>query len=185
VRAFRNLSGYEFALYGYRGFTKQPLPSEGLGVPPTHARLAAVGASARGNLVGGLVHAEAAYYEGSDQAGDQLRTLVGYTRELLPNLTGSVQYYAEQAVHLEAAAVRHMITTRLTYRMLRQTLNASLFAFASPDDGDGHLRPKLDYDWSDGFRVSAGANVMFGDDHTFFGQLARASNLYLMGRYSF
>ena len=40
-------------------------------------------------------------------------------------------------------------------------------------------------DWSDGFSVTAGANVMLGDAHTFFGQLEDASNVYLRGRYSF
>ena len=32
----------------------------------------------------------------------------------------------------EPSGTRHLITTRLTYRLLRQTLTASLFAFASP-----------------------------------------------------
>jgi hypothetical protein len=203
LRAFRTFAGYELALYAYAGFTKQPSASDGQGTP-VHSRLAAHGASVRGALMGGIVHAEASFYDGADDVGDaptvpnsQLRGVVGYTRELLPDLTGGVQYYAERTLDhelllaasaspdLEPSEIRHLVTTRLTYRLLRQTLTASLFAFASPNDGDAHLRPSLAYDWSDAFRVTAGANVMWGDDHTFFGQLERASNVYLRGRYSF
>lgn len=203
LRAFRNVSGYELALYAYAGFTKQPVASDGQG-SPVHSRLAAYGASARGQMAGGIVHVEGSYYDGADDVGDaptvpnsQLRGVVGYTRELLPDLTGGFQYYAEHtldhdllaaaspAPDFEPSETRHVVTTRLTYRLLQQTLTASLFAFASPNDGDAHLRPALSYDWSDGFGVTAGANVMLGDDHTFFGQLSDASNVYVRGRYSF
>ena len=204
LRAFWTLSGYEFALYGYTGFTKQPLASDSQGGPPSHSRLAAYGASARGSLMGGIAHVETAYYDGSDDVGDspsipnsQVRALVGYTRELMPDLTGGLQYYAEHTLDhdrmvaassrpdLEPSETRHVVTTRLAYRLLRQTLTVSVFAFVSPNDGDVHLRPTLAHDWSDGFGVTAGANVMLGDDHTFFGQLSGGSNVYLRGRYSF
>lgn len=203
VRAFRNVSGYELALYAYAGFTKQPLAADDEG-NPYHSRLAAYGASARGAMAGGIVHVEGSYYDGADDAGDapevpnsQLRGAVGYTRELIPELTGGVQYYAEHTLDydrliaaspnpdIEPSETRHVLTTRLTYRLLQQTLTASLFAFVSPNDGDAHLRPMVSYDWTDGFSVTAGANVMLGDAHTFFGQLSDASNVYLRGRYSF
>ena len=203
VRAFRNISGYELALYAYTGFTKQPLAVDGAGMP-TYSRLASYGASARGSLAGGIAHVETAYYDGADDVGDspsvpnsQLRGVVGYTRELVANLSAGVQYYGERTLDyaellaaspdpdVEPSETRHVVTTRLTYRMLQQTLTASLFAFASPNDGDAHLRPSLSYDWSDGFNVTAGANVMLGDPETFFGQLEDASNVYLRGRYSF
>lgn len=203
LRAFRNVSGYELALYAYTGFTKQPLAVDSDG-NPVHSRLAAYGASARGSVAGGIAHVEGSYYDGSDDVGDspsvpnsQLRGVVGYTHELLPDLTGGVQYYAEHTLDyarllaasprpdIEPAETRHVITTRLTYMLLRQTLTASFFAFASPNDGDAYLRPALSYDWTDGLNVTAGANVMLGDEHTFFGQLSDATNVYLGGRYSF
>ncbi len=203
LRAFRTVSGWELALYAYAGFTKQPLAVDESGAP-TYSRLASYGASARGALAGGIAHAEAALYDGSDDVGDaptvpnsQLRGVVGYTRELVRNFNVGLQYYAEHtldherllaaspAPEWEPSEIRHVVTSRLTYRMLQQTLTASLFAFASPNDGDAHLRPALSYDWSDGFAVTAGANVMLGDAHTFFGQLSDATNVYLRGRYSF
>lgn len=203
VRAFRNVGGYELALYTYAGFTKQPLAADGQGTP-IHSRLASYGASIRGPAAGGIAHVETAYYDGADDVGDaptvpnsQLRGVAGYTREVIADLTLGLQYYAEHTLDfdrliaaspdpdVEPSETRHVVTTRLTYRMLQQTLTASFFAFASPNDGDAHLRPTLSYDWSDGLRVIAGANVMLGDTHTFFGQLSDASNLYLRGRYSF
>ena len=158
----------------------------------------------RGSVVGGIAHAETAYYDGADDEGDeplvpnsQWRGLAGYERELLPDLTWGIQYYAEHTVdhdrllaaspapQLEPSETRHVVTTRLTYRLLQQTLTASLFAFVSPNDGDAHLRPSIAYEWSDALRLTGGANVMLGDDATFFGQLERATNVYLRARYSF
>jgi len=204
ARLFRNVAGYELALYGYRGFTKQPLAFDSEEGLPTYSRLTAFGASVRGTFAGGIAHVETTYYDGVDDEGDdptlpngQIRGLAGYERELRPNLTGGVQYYMERVLdhdrllaasptpELEPSETRHLLTARLTYRLLRQTLTASMFAFVSPNDEDAHLRPALSYAWSDALTVAAGANVMLGDQSTFFGQLERGSNVYLRGRYSF
>lgn len=203
-RLFRTVAGYELAAYGYVGFTKQPAALESPDGPPAYARLRVFGASARGALAGGIANAEGAYYDQADRVGDdpllpnaQWRGLVGYERELFPDMTGAAQYYVEHTLDhdrllaaspapaFEPSRTRHVLTTRLTRRMRQQTVIASLFAFVSPNDGDGHLRPALSYDWSDGLRITGGANVMFGKPHTFFGQLERATNVYLRARYSF
>ncbi|MBN4048117.1 hypothetical protein JYU09_00895, partial [bacterium AH-315-O15] len=178
------------ALYGYVGFTKQPLAFDPVGNVPTYSRLNAYGASVRGAVAGGVAHVETALYDGADDASDdpyvpnsQLRGLMGYERELAPDLTGAVQYYVEHVLDhdrllaasshpaLEPSGTRHLITTRLTYRLLQQTLTASLFTFASPSDGDAYVRPSLSYAWSDALAAAGGANVMVGSDATFFGQL--------------
>jgi hypothetical protein len=204
ARLFRTVAGYELALYGYAGFTKQPTARDEPDGPPRHSRLGVYGASARGTLLGGIGYVETAYYDGADDVGDspfvlnsQWRGLAGYERELLPDFTGGFQYYVEHvldydrlvagspAPDFEPSKTRHVVTTRLTYRLLQQTLTASLFGFVSPNDGDVHLRPGVSYDWSDALRLTAGANVMLGDDPTFFGQLEPATNVYLRARYSF
>ena len=204
ARLFRRVGGYELALYGYRGFTKQPVAFDPVGDLPTHSRLNAYGASVRGAVAGGIAHIETSLYDGADDPGDdpnvpnsQLRGLMGYERELVPDVTGAVQYYVEHVLDhdrllaasshpaFEPSRTRHLITTRLTYRLLRQTLTVSLFAFASPNDEDAYLRPSLSYAYSDALTVTGGANVMVGDDATFFGQLERGSNVYLRSRYSF
>ncbi len=39
----------------------------------------------------------------------------------------------------------------------------------SAGDEDAQLRPSLVYQWSDAVTATAGANIMAGDDPTFFG----------------
>ncbi|MCH8811515.1 MAG: hypothetical protein IID07_06760 [Gemmatimonadetes bacterium] len=204
ARFFRRVGGYELALYGYVGFTKQPLAFDLVADLPTYSPLNAYGASVRGPAAGGIAHFETVLYDGDDETGDdpnipnsQFRGLMGYERELAPNLTGSAQYYVEHILNydrllaaspnpeFEPSETRHLITARLTYRLLQQTLTVSLFAFASPNDEDAYLRPSLSYAWSDALTVAGGANVMVGADATFFGQLERGSNAYLRVRYSF
>lgn len=204
LRVFRTLGSWELALYGYAGFTKQPQAFDVALDLAAHSRLAVYGASVRGNLAGGMASLESAYYDGADDAGSdpnvpnsQLRGLIGYERELLPELTGGFQYYLERtqdhdrliassgAPRFEPPEARHLLTARLTYRAWQQTLMVSLFAFASPNERDVHLRSALSYQWTDAVTVAVGANVMLGDEATFFGQLKRASNVYVRGRYSF
>lgn len=204
ARLFRRVGGYELALYGYMGFTKQPLAYDPVADLPTYSPLNAYGASIRGAVAGGIANFETSLYDEDDEAGDdpnipnsQVRGLVGYERELVQNLTGGLQYYVEHVLdhdqlleaspnpEFEPSRTRHLLTTRLTYRLLQQTLTASFFAFVSPNDGDAHLRPSLSYAWSDALNLATGANVMLGDDDTFFGQFERGSNVYLRVRYSF
>ena len=85
----------------------------------------------------------------------------------------------------EPPETRHLITTRLTYRLLQQRLTASFVAFVSPNVEDAYLRPSLSYAWSDALTVAGGANVLVEGDATFFGQLESGSNAYLRVRYSF
>jgi len=204
ARVFRTISGYEFALYGYVGFTKQPLAFDVARDLPTHSPMAAPGASVRGNLFGGIANVEGVYYaskdkDGSDSAipNSEIRTLMGYERELFRDFTLGLQYYVEwiqnydgliansPTPEFEPEEVHHTITTRLTSRLRQQTLTLSLFAFVSPSDGDAHLRPTMNFKPSDAVTISAGANIMWGDEPTFFGQLESNSNGYFRVRYSF
>ncbi len=204
VRAFRTVGGYELSLYGYAGYTKQPLAFDSSVEIATHSRLRVYGTSARGSHLGGITYLESAYYDSADDEGidpnvpnSQIRGLLGHERELVANLTLGAQYYVEWTLdhgeliansdtpEFEPSQARHTVTTRLTYRLRQETLRLSLFGFGSPNDGDAHLRPTLHYSWSDAVSLAAGANVMLGDDPTFFGQLENNSNVYLRLRYSF
>ena len=203
-RIFRNVGGYELSLYGYVGFTKQPAAFDVAADMPTHSKLNVYGASVRGGLLGGIANLEGAYYKSADDRGvdpripnSQARALAGYEREVAPSLTAGTQYYLEWSrdhdeliansatPQFEPGEFRHTITTRLTYRMRQETLTASVFGFLSVSDEDVHLRPSLVYNWSDAVTATAGANIMAGDEATFFGQLENNSNAYLRLRYSF
>lgn len=205
ARLFRNIKGYELALYAYSGFIKRPLAFDAVLGMPTYSELSVYGASVRGNLLGGVANIEGAFYDSrSDRDGtdpfipnSEIRWLAGYERELFANFTMGLQYYAEwmqkydelisssPTPQFEAEEIRHLATTRLMYRMRQQTVTAILFAFYSPNDKDAHLRPSLSYKWSDAVAVTAGGNIMFGEDDTFFGQLEENNNAYFRIRYSF
>ena len=205
LRLFRTINGTEYAVYGYRGFFKQPL---GLNVQllPYFPAMTALGASLRRSQWSGLVNAEVSYYFSRDDSSgtdplipnDQLRLLLGFEREAVTNFNIAVQYYLEWtrqhdrliehslAPEFETEEHRHLFTTRLTYRAKMDKLVWSLFVFYSPSDKDYYLRPKLTYRRSDQWTAEAGVSLFAGaDKHTFFGQLDDNSNAYVRVRYHF
>lgn len=203
ARIAGNADSTEWALYGYRGFQKQPNALDVNG-QPVFTRLDVLGASVRGNLGTGLANAELALHMAEDSAGndpmkpnDQFRFLLGYEREILPKLTLGLQYYLEQTLDYSAltaasaspynpAQYRYLYTTRLNYRMWQDNLTWSLFAFYSPSDDDHFIRPSVTYRYSDNLNMVIGANFFDGEKaHTFFGQFEDASNIYGRIRYAF
>jgi len=172
LRLYRNVESTEYAVYAYRGFSKQP----------PFAPMNAYGASLRRPLGPGLINVETSYYAARDE-NDQLRFLVGYEWEARPNFTVGLQYYLEQ---YESGDDRHLLTNRLTYRASMDKYTWSLFTFYSPSDNDYYFRPQFTYRHSDAWSVTAGANVLGGNEtHTFFGQLDDASNAYVRVRYHY
>ena len=73
-----------------------------------------------------------------------------------------------------------MFTGRLTWLTEGQTVIWSLFAFYSPSDRGGYLRPHVSYDLTDQWRAEFGGNIFFGqEEHTFFGQFEDKNNIYV------
>lgn len=199
ARLYWNLGSWETALYGYDGYWKSP---NGFDVSTglfTFPRLTVLGGSVRGPVSGGIGNAEAGHYDSRDDGdgsdpqvrNSEWRVLLGYERELAPDLTGSVQYYLEQmddyGRYLGALSPgtpardrkRHVVTLRLTRLAVDQNLRLSLFNFYSPSDKDGYLRVGALYKMTDAVRVELGGNYFYGvDDHTFFGQFEDATNIY-------
>ena len=212
ARLHRTFGGVELALYGYHGFFKQPLsgtvvaagpPPE---IAPAHSRLAVYGASVRGSLLGGIYNIEGAFYRSLDDnhgtnplvPNHQLRAVVGYEHELVSKMSLGLQYYNEwtlqydqlqansAARELDPKELRHVLTLRWMYRLLRDDLVLGLFAFYSPNEKDFFLRPQLSYKFSDALKIDLGANVLWGDtEHTFFGMLQWNTNVYARARYTF
>ncbi|MEQ8858598.1 MAG: hypothetical protein RIC56_08120 [Pseudomonadales bacterium] len=199
LRLFKRVRSTELALYAYHGYFKQPTALNRRG-RATFAPMEAAGFSIRGPLGAGIANAEGSWYESRDDGnGDnpnvpnsQARWLLGYERELIPNLTGAVQYYGER---LDDPALlraglpdprfapdkwRSLFTLRLSYRALRDNLTLGLFTFYSPSDDDYHLRPTVSYRFSDAWQISGGASLFGGSKvHTTFGQLQDNDNVYL------
>ena len=205
LRLYRSFNGIEAAFYLHEGYWKTPEGMRGDG-RLFFPRLRSLGFSLRGNLLGGLAHAEAGYYDSRDDgAGDdplirnsEWRLLLGFEHELGRDFSAGFQYYCEwMAAYDDYRAalpagspardeIRHLLTLRLTKLLLQQNLRLSLFTYYSPSDQDAHLRPQFSYKLTDDWLLSGGANLFFGDkDYTFFGQFADNCNLYLGLRYNF
>jgi len=205
LRLFRTINGTEYALYGYRGFFKQPLGINDQ-MMPDFPPMTSLGGSLRRSQWSGLFNAEVSYYfsrddrSGSDPSvpNDQFRLLLGFEREAVTNFNIGVQYFLEwtqdhdeliknsPTPQFEPDEYRHLFTTRLTYRAMMDKLIWSAFVFYSPSDKDYYVRPKLTWRHSDQWTFEGGLSLFGGaDEHTFFGQLDDNSNAYARVRYNY
>lgn len=206
VRIYQNIRGYELAAYGYQGFWKSPAGTDPSSGRATFPNLWVYGASMRGSMFRGIGHAEFGYYDSKDdQSGDdplirnsEFRILAGYEQEVAKEFTVGIQYYLEHMMEYDdyrrtfpagipkADEDRHVFTVRLIKLLMNQNLTLSLFAFYSPSDHDAYLRPKIQYRIDDHWSAEAGGNIFVGEDeHTFFGQFEKNTNVYGGVRYSF
>ncbi len=206
ARIYKNIRGYEAALYYYNGFWKSPGGMDPISGKALFPRLNVYGASMRGNLFKGIGNLEAGYYDSAnDRSGrdpfinnSQFRVLAGYEQELARDLTGGFQYYIEHMTDHGAYSrtlpdgaypddrTRHVMTLRLTKMLMNQNLKMSLFLYYSPSDNDAYLRPKVHYKFSDSLSGEVGANVFLGsEDQTFFGQFEDNTNIYAAMRWNF
>lgn len=203
VRLYGSVGQAEVALYGYKGYTKQPLSLDDTG-RPRYSRMNAYGASVLMPLGAGIANAEYAYYDSVEDGNGanplimntQSRYLLGYSQELYTNVTGGMQWYTE-VIHdydalishspfpaFEQERYRHWVTTRITYMALRQTLTVNAFLFYSPTDSDGYLKANVTYSPGDTWQLRSGINIFKGDNpNTFWGQFEDASNAYVALRY--
>ncbi|MDO9012513.1 MAG: hypothetical protein Q7U78_12005 [Gallionella sp.] len=210
LRAYRDIAGFDAALYLYRGFQRTPSMRPDNMTAPTrityfYPKLAIYGASLSGRAGDGVLSLEAAYYDSpDDRAGNdftvpnsQTRLLVGYQIQPLEDVSLGFQYYAE-AMHNYGAYLAalpagfppdkrwsHTVTARLTQFYLHQTLRLSAYASYNASNGDHFMNPELRYSFTDKLWGAVGANLFGGNPWGQFGQLARDDNAYLQVRYEF
>lgn len=207
LRVYRNFGSVESAIYGFRGFFKQP---RGISNPNRfevfYPRLNVYGFSIRGPLLKGIINIEVGYYDSrEDSSGgnrlienSSIKYLLGYERDFGGDFKTGIQYFLEEMLDYEKYKsslqtgdvvrdeFRHLLALRLTKLFKGQTMETSLFTFYSPSDGDMHLRPRFVYNVTDNWKVTLGANIFSGkDDFTEFGQLEGNNNIYSRVRYSF
>jgi hypothetical protein len=203
LRIYKTIEAVEYAFYAYKGFHKSPASFTEFG-EPRFTELEVYGASAMAPFASGLLNVEMAYYDSlEDKQGinplipnSQTRWLVGYEQELIKNLTGSVQGYLERTGDYDAlqsnslnpafepSQNRTVLTQRLRYRALQQTLTLNLFNFYSTSDEDGYVKLNVDYSPVDQWRLSGGLNIFYGEQaFTFFNQFEDASNVFARFKY--
>ncbi len=210
LRIYRDMAGYDVALYLYRGFQRTPSMRPDRMTAPTrmtlfHPKLAGYGASASGRAGAGVVSLELAYYDSrQDRSGtdftvpnSQTRFLAGYQWQPWEEGSLGLQYYVEY-MH-DHGAYRAVLpagmpvakrradtfTVRATQLFLHQTLRLSLYAAHNAGNRDRFVNPELRYAISDRVWVAVGANVFGGRRTGQFGQLARDDNVYLQTRLEF
>jgi hypothetical protein len=202
LRLYKSIASTELAFYGYKGFHKSPSSFTELG-QAYFTKLRVFGASAITPFAQGLLNAEMAFYDSRDDVdganplipNNQTRWLVGYEQELIKNLTGSFQWYMERTANFSSLKAnslapqfdtnrsRIVITQRLMYRALQQTLTFNAFNFYSTSDSDGYFKFSTDYSPTDSWRLTAGINLFYGNQkYTFFNQFEDASNAFVRFR---
>jgi len=206
LRLHRLIGGWELAGYGYRGFWKSPAGLDPATGRPRFPELAAWGGSLRGPLHTGILSTETSWYRSRDDLSgsdpflpnSQLRFLVGYEQELIPDLMLGGQYYLERTLDFGAlkrsqpldARIpdknQHLLTLRITLLSHSQNVTWSLFTFASPSDDDAYLRGSWSWKATDQWKLATGFNLFEGRrDSSFFGQFERNTNLWIAVRHGF
>ena len=210
LRVYRDIAGYDAALYLSRGFYRTPSMRPDSAAAPTkitffHPELSVYGASISGRAGEGVLGLEAAYYDSrEDRAGhdftvpnSQTRLLASYQIQPLEDLSLGFQYYAEYMHDYAAyqAALpagfpiekrwSHTVTVRVTQLFLHQTLRFSAFALRNTSNGDYFVNPELRYSFTDKLWGAIGANLFGGNPWGQFGQLSSDDNVYLQARYEF
>jgi len=210
LRIYRDIAGYDAALYLYRGFQRTPSMRPDSIAAPTkitffHPELSVYGASLSGRAGAGVLSLEAAYYDSrQDRAGrnftvpnSQTRLLAGYQLQPWEDFSLNLQYYAER-MHDYAAYQAALpggfpaekrwnstVTARATQFFLHQTLRFSVYASYTASNGDYYLNPELRYSFTDRVWGALGANAFGGKPSGQFGQFSRNDNVYLQIRYEF
>jgi hypothetical protein len=210
LRIYRDVAGWDGALYFYHGFHRTPSMRPDDPAAPTkvtffYPELSVYGASLSGRIGEGVLSLEAASYDSrQDRSGSdftvpnsQTRLLAAYQLQPWEDFTLNLQYYAEHMHDFAAyrAALppgfpteerwNHTAGLRATQFYLHQTLRLSVYASYNTSNGDYFVNPELRYSFTDRVWGAVGANLFGGKAAGQFGQLSRDDNLYLQLRYEF
>jgi len=209
TRIYNTINDFEFALYLYNGYWKSPGGLEPVTMRAYYPKLNVYGFSVQGPVINGVACFEMGLYESKDDKGgnnplvnnSQLRMLFGYRFDLPNQIQLSTQYYIEimrdhmnyqralaNALPNEPPADegRHVITARLAQQLMEPNVNISLLAYYCPTDTDLYIRPTVQYIVNEFFTLVGGANFFVGnEDHTYWGQYERDSNIYGGMQYRF
>lgn len=180
LRVYRDIAGWDAALYLYRGYQRTPsVRSDGVFHYP---ELATFGASLSGRAGSGVLNLELARYDfsGIEAPPSQMRALAAWQTQPWEDFSLNLQYYVERDIR-----TNNTVGVRATQMFLHQTLRLSVYASHRLHDGDSFVNPELRYSFTDRLWGALGANLFDGTATGPFGQLSRDDNLYLQVRYEF
>jgi hypothetical protein len=173
-------------------------PDMTLLIKPEYHRLPLAGASFSKALGGAVVRGEGAYYfekrfSSEDylvnciKEKDYLHYLVGYDHNWF-GVNVSFQFIQEYIMDYEDDIRNDEFSSTMTFLftedLLRETLRLEFFTYYGINNEDALLRPKIAYDFADGFEVQLGANIFVGEEGN-FGQYDENDMIYLKLKLSF
>ena len=179
--------------------TQEPMMT-GINIKPEHHRLFLGGGSFSTEIKGIILRSEAAYYNGKyfqtedPTAIDALiqKDYLHYVAGIDFNI-GSVKlstqfiqkYILDYIDFIKNNEFENTATFMARYDLFRETLHLELFSYLSLTNKDALIRPKIIYDFDNGFSILGGANIFIGDTDGQFGQYQNNSMLYFKVKYSF
>lgn len=200
---FELIGGYFFYDDPAMHLTKEVNPATmqltGLTVRPEYHRVIMGGGSFSVPLDDFVVRGEGAYYTGryfqteaptntdASIEKDNLHYMAGldYT---LGGVKLSVQFIQEYILDYENGIYNDEMENTMTFLakkdFFREKLWIELFSYIGLNNEDALIRPKLTYDFADGFEVQGGANIFVGKNGR-FGQYDANDMIYLKLKYSF
>ena len=187
--------------FGMDTSTVPPSPIlTGISITPQHHRLGLVGGSFSTEIKGVIIRGEAAYYNGkyfqtsapmavdAIIQKDYLNYVVGLDFSLGPvKMSGQFiqKYIVDHEDMMLDDEINNMATVMARYDMLRETLHLELFSYIGITNSDALIRPKVTYDFDDGFSILLGGNIFVGDEGGQFGKYHNNSMIYTKIKYSF
>ncbi|KUG24978.1 hypothetical protein ASZ90_005211 [hydrocarbon metagenome] len=166
---------------------------------PEHHRLATLGGSFSTTIGPVVLRGEGAYYNGkhfqstnpkySDgtEEKDYIHYLLGIDYSI-GDLKLSTQFIQQAILDYNDYLLKDEFENTMTFLasmdFLRETLNVELFSYIGLENGDALVRPKVTYDFIDGFQIQLGANLFFGDEGQ-FGRFDKNDMIYTKIKYSF
>jgi hypothetical protein len=173
-------------------------PDMTLLIKPEYHRLPLAGASFSKAVGGAVVRGEGAYYfekrfSAEDftvngiKEKDYAHYLIGYDHNWF-DVNISFQFIQEYILDYEDDIKNDEFISTATFffikTFLRETLELNLFSYYGINNEDALLRPKIVYDFADGFEVQLGANIFVGDEGN-FGQYDKNDMIYTKLKLSF
>lgn len=209
LRAYRDIIGFDSSFYFYKGYFRQPsMNPDSLFAPSritfSYPELLVYGVSAQRGAAGGVASVEAGYYASEDDTkgtnplvpNSEVKFLGGYQRQIAEDLTAGAQYMGEYMLDYgayETARIqgfpkepryRQLVSVRVQYLLMHQSLRLGWFNFWSPTDKDYLINPEARYNFTDRVWGAIGVNIFGGaKDTTRFGGLDKNDNVYTQLRY--
>ncbi len=168
-------------------------------VTPQHHRLSVTGGSFSTTVGDFVIRGEGAYYFGKYFSTDNLTVNDGllekdYLHYLLGidtslwNIKLSSQFVQQAILDYDDSIKNDEFDNTVTFlaskTFLRETLRTELFAYIGLNDEDALIRPKVIYDFSDGFDIIFGVNIFTGNKGK-FGQYDNNDMIFSKIKYSF